>query len=229
MPACRLDRRCFESRRKGAVCQNRPINEQQMLIWPQIGASLPLGLTLDRQYFQLAKPLERRLYELARKHVGQQVSFKIGLEKLRAKCGAQSTLKEFRRLLQTIIDADQLHDHMPGYGFSLDGDMVEMRTKSKLPSSTQRGVFIHLNEDAYELGRSYAPGWDIHGIEAEWRAWIARKKISPLHAQAHFLAFGKRRGKYPGFSWARPPYPVWRLFCFFNEFMKTCIQQFIKF
>ena len=157
-------------------------------------------LTLDRQYFQLAKPLERRLYELARKHVGQQVSFKIGLEKLRAKCGAQSTLKEFRRLLQTIIDADQLHDHMPGYGFSLDGDMVEMRTKSKLPSSTQRGVFIHLNEDAYDLGRSYAPGWDIHGIEAEWRAWIARKKISPLHAQAHFLAFCKRRGKYPGFS-----------------------------
>ena len=32
-------------------------------------------LTLDRRYFQLAKPLERRLYELARKHVGQQASF----------------------------------------------------------------------------------------------------------------------------------------------------------
>ncbi len=45
MPACRLDRQCFESRRKGAVCQNRPINEQQMLMWPQIGASLPLGPT----------------------------------------------------------------------------------------------------------------------------------------------------------------------------------------
>jgi plasmid replication initiation protein len=29
-------------------------------------------LTLDRRYFQLAKPLERRLYELARKHVGNR-------------------------------------------------------------------------------------------------------------------------------------------------------------
>ena len=47
MPACRLDRQCFESRRKGAVCQNRPIKEQQMLIWPQIGASLPLGLVVN--------------------------------------------------------------------------------------------------------------------------------------------------------------------------------------
>ena len=157
-------------------------------------------LTLDRQYFQLAKPLERRLYELARKHVGQQVSFKIGLEKLRTKCGAQSTVKEFRRLLQTIIDADQTHDHMPGYGFSLEGDMVEIRTKSKAASPAPRELFIRLSEEAYEVGRSYAPGWDIHGIEADWRGWIERKGISPLHAEAHFLAFCKRRGKYPGFS-----------------------------
>ena len=157
-------------------------------------------LTLDRQYFQLAKPLERRLYELARKHVGQQVSFKIGLEKLRTKCGAQSTVKEFRRLLQTIIDADQTHDHMPGYGFILEGDMVEIRTKSKAASPAPRELFIRLSEEAYEVGRSYAPGWDIHGIEADWRGWLERKGISPLHAEAHFLAFCKRRGKYPGFS-----------------------------
>ena len=71
-------------------------------------------LTLDRRYFQLAKPLERRLYELARKHVGQQSGFRIGIEKLRNKCGSQSTAKEFRRLLQTIIDDDAKHNHMPG-------------------------------------------------------------------------------------------------------------------
>jgi plasmid replication initiation protein len=29
-------------------------------------------LTLSRDYFRLRKPLERRLYELARKHCGQQ-------------------------------------------------------------------------------------------------------------------------------------------------------------
>ena len=32
-------------------------------------------LTLSRQYFQLRKPIERRLYELARKHCGKQAKY----------------------------------------------------------------------------------------------------------------------------------------------------------
>lgn len=158
-------------------------------------------LTLDRRYFQLAKPLERRLYELARKHVGMQASFKIGLEKLRVKCGAQSTLKEFRRLLQSIIDDDKTHDHMPGYSIALDGDMVEMRTKTTSNVTPPLpGLFINLKAETYDLARSYAPGWDVHGLEGEWRAWIEKKSITPHRADSHFLAFCKRRGKYPGFN-----------------------------
>jgi hypothetical protein len=157
-------------------------------------------LTLDRRYFQLAKPLERRLYELARKHVGQQASFKIGLDKLRGKCGAQSTLKEFRRLLQSIIDDDRIHDHMPSYSFVLDGDMVEMRPKLGAVTPPLPGLFIRLSDETYELGRQYAPGWDIHALESDWRSWIEKKQITPARADSHFLAFCKRRGKYPGFS-----------------------------
>ena len=156
-------------------------------------------LTLDRRYFQLAKPLERRLYELARKHVGQQTSFNIGLEKLRNKCGSQSTLKEFRRLFQSIIEDDAQHNHMPGYSFHLDGDMVEMRRKNTdkrppLPCPT-----LQLKPTIYEQARALAPGWDIHAIEAEWRNWIDNKAIKPERVDAHFLAFCKRRGKSPGF------------------------------
>jgi hypothetical protein len=156
-------------------------------------------LTLDRRYFQLAKPLERRLYELARKHVGQQSGFKIGLEKLRNKCGSQSTLKEFRRLLQSIIEDDAAHDHMPGYAFALDGDMVEMRAKPGkiLPL---RGGHILLKAETYAQARRLAPGWDVYRLEADWRDWIAKMKIVPRDASAHFLSFCKRRGKYQGFA-----------------------------
>lgn len=158
-------------------------------------------LTLDRRYFQLAKPLERRLYELARKHVGQQAGFKIGLEKLRLKCGAQSTLKEFRRLLQSIINDDGEHNHMPGYSILLDGDMVEMRPKEAASfTPTLPGLFIQLDGSTYDQAREHAPGWDVHGLESEWRDWIAKKGITPQRADAHFLAFCKRRGKYPGFK-----------------------------
>jgi len=156
-------------------------------------------LTLDRRYFQLAKPLERRLYELARKHVGQQADFMIGIEKLRNKCGSQSTIKEFRRLLQSIITDDANHDHMPGYSFHIDGDMVEIRRKAAETRPPLPGPQIQLSTSTYDQARALAPGWDVHAIEADWRDWIAKKAITPWHADRHFLAFCKRRGKYPGF------------------------------
>ena len=137
-------------------------------------------LTLDRRYFQLAKPLERRLYELARKHAGQQPSFTIGLEKLRNKSGSQSTLKEFRRLLQSIIKDDSDHNHMPGYSFHLDGEMVEMRRKTGESPPPLPGPSIRLKTETYEGARALAPGcWDVHAIEADWRDWITKKSITP--------------------------------------------------
>lgn len=157
-------------------------------------------LTLDRRYFQLAKPMERRLYELARKHCGQQASFRIGLEKLRNKCGSQSTLKEFRRLIQTIIEDDRAHDYMPGYSFALDEDMVEIRPKTAAEPPALPAPHLQLKDETYELAREHAAGWDIYGLEGEWREWVAKKGIRPINPDAHFLAFCKRRGQYPGFK-----------------------------
>lgn len=73
-------------------------------------------LTINREYFRLRKPLERRLYELARKHCGKQPEWKIGLENLRGKCGALSPLKYFRYQLREIIRTD----HLPDYRIALD-------------------------------------------------------------------------------------------------------------
>jgi len=157
-------------------------------------------LTLDRRYFQLAKPLERRLYELARKHVGQQAGFRIGLDKLRVKCGSQSTLKEFRRLLQTIVDDDTEHDYLPGYSIAIDGDMVDMKPKASADPSPLPLPGLVLHSETYEQAREYAAGWDIYGLEGEWREWLNKKSITPRDANAHFLAFCKRRGQYPGFT-----------------------------
>ena len=36
-------------------------------------------LTLSRDYFRLRKPIDRRVYELARKHCGQQDEWRISL------------------------------------------------------------------------------------------------------------------------------------------------------
>jgi plasmid replication initiation protein len=36
-------------------------------------------LTLSRDYFRLRKPLERRIYELARKHCGRQPEWRVSV------------------------------------------------------------------------------------------------------------------------------------------------------
>ena len=155
-------------------------------------------LTLNRQYFFLRKPLERRLYEIARKHCGAQPVWKIGLELLRDKCGSSSTVKEFRRLIGKIIDDDEQHDHMPDYGFTIEDDVVIVRPKKgtsqtalPLPLSSLR-----LAPDTHEDARRLAPGWDMHVLEQDWRSWVIEKGIAVKDPDKHFLAFCKKRGAY---------------------------------
>ena len=155
-------------------------------------------LTMSRQYFQLRKPLERRLYELARKHCGMQPEWKIGLDTLREKCGSGSTDKEFRRLIGKIIVDDEQHDHMPDYTFTIEGDNVVVRPKrlidEQLPLPNLSS--LHLKGDTYDAARRAAPGWDVHYLETEWRSWVVDKGIAVKDADRHFVSFCKKRGPY---------------------------------
>lgn len=85
-------------------------------------------LTIHRDYFRLRKPLERRLYELARKHCGQQALWTIGLELLREKCGAHSHIRAFRSQALQIINADTLPEYRMTY--DREKDQVAFYTKS---------------------------------------------------------------------------------------------------
>jgi plasmid replication initiation protein len=76
-------------------------------------------LTINPAYFELRKPLERRLYEVARKHVGKQGYWEISIEALRDKCGSTvARLRQFRSELEKIIESDTL----PDYRMSLTND-----------------------------------------------------------------------------------------------------------
>jgi|TARA_E500000318_G_C3569136_1_gene217052 plasmid replication initiation protein len=147
-------------------------------------------LTLDRNYFFLRKPLERRLYELARKHCGSQSGWCIGLETLRDKCGSGSTVKEFRRLVGKIIGDDESHSHMPGYRFSFNGDNVEIRPKKESPQMALSFSNSQLDPDTYHEARLVAPGWDVHHLEQEWRNWM---KEPPKNPDKAFLGFCHKR------------------------------------
>lgn len=154
-------------------------------------------LTLNKQYFFLRKPLERRLYELARKHCGSQKRWPCGLELLRDKCGSSSTTKEFRRLVGKIMDDDAKHDHLPDYRMEIEGENVVFYPKKAdvvvaMPVQVMRFKKLTTHDEARRL----APGWDIYVLENEWRTWVHDKGIDVKNADKHFLSFCKKRGAY---------------------------------
>ena len=88
-------------------------------------------LTLNKNYFNLRRPLEKRLYELARKHCGKQLEWKVSLDILHTKTGSLSSLKEFKRLIIKIIDNNTIYKHIPDYLFQIEENILIVKPKNK--------------------------------------------------------------------------------------------------
>jgi plasmid replication initiation protein len=147
-------------------------------------------LTINRDYFRLRRPLDRRVYELARKHCGDQPSWKIGLGTLQKKIGSNAPLKKFRLNIRQIIGTN----HLPDYTLALtDDDIVTItnRQKRKPKKNTQAGSLMLFTE-TYEKAKRVAPGWDVYYLERIWREWSAGKE-PPRNADAAFIAFCKKK------------------------------------
>ncbi|MCA8882260.1 MAG: replication initiator protein A [Rhodobacteraceae bacterium] len=148
-------------------------------------------LTLSREYFGIRKPLERRLYELARKHCGRQARWQVSMKVLCAKSGSASPLRVFRKMVRDIAAADQLPDYMLEV---VEGDLLVVRPRA--------GVLEEdaplLDAAAYDAARAAAPGWDVYALEADWRRyWGASGKPrlkSPARAFAGYCAKRARGG-----------------------------------
>lgn len=147
-------------------------------------------LTINRDYFRLRKPLERRLYEIARKHCGDQPEWKISLKTLHKKTGSASTLKKFRFNIRALIETN----HLPDYSVSMTGDVVTFTTRAarRKPAYDTQSSLPLLMTDTYEKAKAVAPGWDVYALEREWREWAAGKK-TPLNPEAAFIAFCRQK------------------------------------
>lgn len=150
-------------------------------------------LTLHRDYFRLRKPLERRMYELARKHCGRKDEWRVSLATLQKKCGSNSTAKEFKRLVSTIVHQDTEHHHIPDYAICLaENDVVVFRNRNTMPQKTAAITSASvppLDAETYHDAHTMAEGWDIYHLEREWRAWITEPPRNPDEA---FLGFCRK-------------------------------------
>lgn len=79
-------------------------------------------LTLSSAYFRLRKPLDRRIYELARKHCGEQPRWRISLAVLHQKSGSTGELRRFRFDVKALAESGNLPDYL--MAIDLQRDMV---------------------------------------------------------------------------------------------------------
>lgn len=159
-------------------------------------------LTLHRDYFRLRRPLEKRLYELGRKHCGRQPAWTVGLDTLRHKAGARGASRNFRVAVRRLAETD----HLPDYHVRFDGeaDQVTFQARQDAPGAAV-GDLVALplpppparpSPAALDAARAAMPGADVYALESEWRTWAARKAQAgarPGDPDLAFLGFVRRR------------------------------------
>lgn len=150
-------------------------------------------LTLHRDYFRLRKPLERRMYELARKHCGQQDQWSPYLSLLYKKSGSRSPMKRFRQLVKHIAQ----HDLLPDYHvlFDPETDQVTFLNRGTMPLEKDKSWDGLLSPDVFEKVAKLKAGRDKYQLETEFRSWIAKQGITPKNPDGMFLSFCKSAKK----------------------------------
>ncbi len=118
-------------------------------------------LTYDDQYFAL-KPVEKRLYEIARAHLARGSGFWMALEPLRKRVGSDNDLRKFKNALGPVLETGRI----PGYGVRII-DAAEYKETMKARGAVLGRV---LNADLpvlfWRKDNGPAPSWiDVPKVE----------------------------------------------------------------
>ena len=152
-------------------------------------------LTLHDDYFRLPTPLERAVYQVVRKHCGEQRMWNIGLAKLQAKVGSSRRLRDFRRQIRTVVGRWVNQDFLD-YCLEFDDDADQLVTRyandpRRIPADRQPAE-RRLTPRTLKTIRRKHPELDPGQMEQLWRSWAARQPEQPRNTQAAFLGFCKR-------------------------------------
>lgn len=166
-------------------------------------------LAISREYFRLRSPLDRRIYEIARKHCGKQDKWRIGVDKLQKRTGSKQERKHFLAHVREMVRSN----HLPDYAMTLEEDQaVFWRRGEGAPVNKPRAEDatpievaapfvaespvtaperrIGVSSQAIEQLSETAPGWDKYMLEHAYIAWA--KNLEPARNEdARFLGWVK--------------------------------------
>jgi len=182
-------------------------------------------LTINRDYFRLRQALERRIYEIARKHCGQQEEFKMNLGLLYKKVGSSGTIDKFKYNLKKIIEKNVF----PDYVIKLEEKdiVVFIRTSKEIEDDATTNKPLKIVEDikvsksnvkpnlfidgctlekAREVALSartsygYSDAWCIYALQDQFKE-LNKDKTDILDVNSLFLGFVRHKVKKSPMGW----------------------------
>ena len=158
-------------------------------------------LTINKDYFRIRKPLERRLYEIARKHCGNKKLWKISLEKLYLKSGSTSPLARFRHNIKKLAESHSLLDYavhfdpekdlvsFASYNAGLAPKSTEIQGNLSLPDSPlPENIPPSLLED---VRHAVGSGLDYYKLWYEYTNWSGSRTATTI--RGGFIGFCRKR------------------------------------
>lgn len=161
-------------------------------------------LTLHRDYFRLRSPLERRIYEVARKHCGRKMKWSIGLEKLHQKSGSSAPLRRFRLNLRKVIERNDVEEYFPDFQIGMEDDLVTFVQREKWWEQEKKpelstAMRLAIDTVTLEQAKPYAVrvGGDLYAWQDDWhRHWEESGRPPVPFPDQAFLAFCKARAQH---------------------------------
>lgn len=122
----------FEYNRKGSMHAERlKYLDIKLSDWIYRAISSSEVLPISRDYFRLRAPVDRRIYELVRKHCGKQTSWRVGLELLQKKVGSKQAEKHFHSHLRHLVRSN----HLPDYAVTIEAGQAVFYRRSGLDAA----------------------------------------------------------------------------------------------
>lgn len=200
----------FEYNRKGSMFAERLRHlEIQLSDWLFRAIDAAEVLPINRQYFRLRRPIDRRLYEIARKHCGRQSTWRIGVGLLQKKCGSKQAAKHFAAHLREVVRTN----HLPDYAMMLEDEQAVFLRRNDPPSrhaaspepagtrpnpdrSRERQIVV--SAEVMDRLPEVAPRWDRYALTALYQQWAATKDAA-RNEDARFLGWVR------SFTKGKPP------------------------
>jgi len=149
-------------------------------------------LTLSKDYFLISSPLEKRLYELCRKHCGNQKKWQIGIDKLYLKTGSKNPLRKFKYAVKKICT----DNNIPDYNVSLKGDLLVVKKKIKRTKKViNKDIPTEFKEQTINNAKKIVGRADIYALQAEYLEWVKGKEPPKKGYDAGFIGFCQKKAK----------------------------------